>query len=118
MRLERSLAIWNLPENWTEIASFYIEALEDLPGDLVERALRNARLSCKWFPKPAELRTQEISNELQARRREVLRQEQLVCEYQAPRVIMSDAERHKMANLLADLGKALRGDEEAKERLR
>ena len=50
------MAAWTLPENWADIAKFYIEALEDVPHDLVEEALKHVRLNCTFFPKPAELR--------------------------------------------------------------
>ncbi len=55
--LERTLAVFNnLPDNWKDIAWMYLEAFEDIPRDLAEKALKHVRLNNKWFPKPAELR--------------------------------------------------------------
>lgn len=56
VKLERTLALWPAPENFAATAAFYREALADVPDDLVDQALRHARLTLKWFPKPAELR--------------------------------------------------------------
>lgn len=68
--LGRTLMLWKLPDDWDDTAAFYVEALEDVPADLVQVALKHARLSIKWFPKPCELR-EPILDEL-ARRRAVL----------------------------------------------
>jgi hypothetical protein len=56
VKLVQTFAIWKLPDNWDAIAPFYREALADVPADLAEFALRHVRLTCKWLPKPAELR--------------------------------------------------------------
>jgi hypothetical protein len=56
VKLDATLAIWKLPDDWAAMAPFYIEALADVPADLVDIALKHVRLNCKWFPKPAELR--------------------------------------------------------------
>lgn len=69
--LAQTCKIWNPPEDWDDIAQFYREALEDVPVDLVQSALKHLRLTLKWFPKPCELRA-PIEAELQ-RRRDVLR---------------------------------------------
>lgn len=68
IKLEETLAIWQVPAAWPTIARFYIEALETVPADLVERALEHARLNCKWLPKPAEL-LEPIRESLATRRR-------------------------------------------------
>jgi hypothetical protein len=67
VKLEQTLAIWPLPENFQQTAQFYREALADVPADLAEMALRHVRLNSKWFPKPAELR-EPIKSALEARR--------------------------------------------------
>lgn len=54
--LAETLLIFGTPPNWDKTAKFYLEALEDVPGDLVRSALREVRLTSKFFPKPAELR--------------------------------------------------------------
>lgn len=69
--LVQTCKIWNPPEDWDDIAQFYREALEDVPLDLVQSALKHLRLTLKWFPKPCELRA-PIDAELR-RRRDVLR---------------------------------------------
>lgn len=63
----QTLRVWKLPEDWSEVAAFYREALEDVPADLVPVALKHCRLTLKWFPKPAELR-EPIQLELRRRR--------------------------------------------------
>jgi hypothetical protein len=68
VKLEQTLAIWPLPENFQQTAQFYREALADVPADLVDKALSHVRLTSKWFPKPAELR-EPIRDALAARRR-------------------------------------------------
>lgn len=74
--LMQTCKIWNPPEDWDDIAGFYREALEDVPLDLVQSALKHLRLTLKWFPKPCELRA-PIEAELQ-RRRDVLRRLKLM----------------------------------------
>jgi hypothetical protein len=69
--LNRTLKLWKLPEDWPELAPFYLEALADAPQDLVEAALRHCRLNLDWFPRPKHLRA-PIEQELQ-RRKDVLR---------------------------------------------
>lgn len=69
--LAQSLKLWRLPDDWDDIAPFYREALEDVPADLAQAALKHCRLTLKWFPKPSELRA-PIEVELR-RRRDVLR---------------------------------------------
>ena len=54
--MEQTLEIFGMPENWDEVAKFYLEAFEDMPIDLVEKALKEVRRNLKWFPKPSELR--------------------------------------------------------------
>lgn len=53
--MNQTFAIWPLPENWQQIAPVYREALEAIPLDLVQSALKHVRLTSKWFPKPSEL---------------------------------------------------------------
>lgn len=62
--LERTLALYGAPENWDEIAEFYLEAFESTPLDLVEEALKEVRLTCKFFPKPSELRAPIVDEEM------------------------------------------------------
>ena len=58
VELNRTLAIWKLPERDDFTLDFYIEALEDLPEDLVLAALKSVRLSHKWnfMPTPGDFR--------------------------------------------------------------
>lgn len=51
-----TLELFGLPENWKTVAPFYLEAFEDVPPDLVIKALKSARRNLKFFPKPSELR--------------------------------------------------------------
>ncbi len=54
--LEHTLKLFGLPENWDDIAEFYLEALEDVPLDIVRDGLKRIRLESVFFPKPAEIR--------------------------------------------------------------
>ena len=65
--LEQTLEIFGTPDNWERIAVFYLEAFEDAPLDLVQAALKDVRRTCKFFPKPAELRA-PIAKEIGERR--------------------------------------------------
>lgn len=67
VEVERTLALFGAPENWGDIADFYLEAFEDVPLDLVQVALKHARKSLKFFPRPAELLA-PIRGELEERR--------------------------------------------------
>lgn len=69
--LVQTLRLWKLPDDWDDIAPFYREALEDLPADLAQAALKHCRLTMRWFPKPADIRA-PIEAELR-RRKDVLR---------------------------------------------
>jgi hypothetical protein len=62
-----------LPANWERVGKFYVEAFEDVPADLVAKAMKAHRLSPKpFFPKPGELRA-HISDELGARKRALIK---------------------------------------------
>ncbi len=54
--LEQTLEMYGVPDNWEKVAVFYLEAVEDLPKDLLEQALKHIRMNLKWFPKPCEIR--------------------------------------------------------------
>lgn len=70
--LEQTLALYGAPDNWNEVAEFYLEVLEDVPLDLIRKALKHVRLTLKWFPKPVELR-EPIVEELSKRKAAVSR---------------------------------------------
>jgi hypothetical protein len=74
--LMQTFKIWNPPDDIDDTAQFYREALEDVPLDLVQAALKHLRQTLKWFPKPCELRA-PIETELR-RRRDVLRRLKLM----------------------------------------
>lgn len=51
------------PRNWATAAPLYIEALADIPPELLAAAVRHAIASNPYFPKPADLRL-SIADEL------------------------------------------------------
>ena len=63
-RIKVLFTIWSLPfkvsENLSDLetanlAKIYVAAFEDMPGDLVEPAMKHVALHFKWgFPKPAD----------------------------------------------------------------
>ena len=56
------------PRNWRTAAPLYIEALADIPPDLLAVAVKHAITSNPYFPKPADLRA-AIMDELSEYRR-------------------------------------------------
>lgn len=56
VHLERTLELYGVPDNWDEVAGFYLEAIADLPEDMLVKTLKQLRLTSKWFPKPSEIR--------------------------------------------------------------
>lgn len=57
VKLVETMRVFGLPEGWDRgTAKFYIEALEDVPTELIEPTLKAVRLNCKFTPKPAEIR--------------------------------------------------------------
>lgn len=54
--LEHTLELYGLPDNWDRTAEFYLEVIQDLPMDVIIDAMRTVRLTCKWFPKPSEIK--------------------------------------------------------------
>jgi hypothetical protein len=54
--LEQTLELYGLPDNWDLVVGFYLECFEGVPVDLVAAALKHVRQTCRFFPKPAELR--------------------------------------------------------------
>lgn len=65
--LATTLELFGLPANWNEVAGFYLEAVADVPADLLALALKRVRLEVKWFPKIPEIRA-AIDAELSERK--------------------------------------------------
>jgi hypothetical protein len=73
--LEGTLELFGKPNNWDQIADFYLEALEDVPIDLVARSLKHLRQTHQshWrFPNPADL-VAPIRGELAQRKLALMR---------------------------------------------
>ncbi len=68
--IEQTVALWNdrTPKNWSDIADFYLEAVEDMPPDLLDEALREVRLNSRFFPTPADIRAPVLAR-LERRKR-------------------------------------------------
>jgi hypothetical protein len=62
--------LWVRPGNWPELSELFVDTLEELPLDLVSKALRAAVAKLNFFPKPAELRA-FVEDDMTARRRRV-----------------------------------------------
>lgn len=56
------------PSAWATAAPLYMEALADIPPELLEAAVKHCIRTCRFFPKPAELRA-PIADELNDYRR-------------------------------------------------
>lgn len=57
-----------MPKNWATAAPLYIEALSDIPPELLDKAVKHAIAGNPFFPKPADLRA-SIADELSEYRR-------------------------------------------------
>jgi len=55
------------PRNWATSVPLYVEALADIPPELLAKAVRHAIVSNPFFPKPADLRA-SIADELKHHR--------------------------------------------------
>lgn len=108
--LAQTLELYGLPDNWAKVAPFYLEAMADVPPDLVADALKHVRLTCKWFPKPSELRA-GIETELldrsnvKYRLRTALRGRPME---ESPRRPPTDEEKARVAGLVAHAAASLR----------
>lgn len=87
-----------------------------MPTDLVDRALKQARMELKWFPKPAELRG-FIEGALADRRRHLSGVRKSASEWEQSKSTVTPDERKKVGEMLGVLGRALGGDLEARARL-
>lgn len=65
--LATTLELFGLPANWKEVAGFYLEAVADVPADLLALALKRVRMEVKWFPKIPEIRA-AVETELAERK--------------------------------------------------
>ena len=54
--LDETLELFKVRDNWNVIAKFYLEAIDEIPEDLLRETLKHVRMTKKWFPKPVELR--------------------------------------------------------------
>lgn len=119
VEVERTLALFGAPENWDDIADFYLEAFEDVPLDLVQVALKHARKSLKFFPRPAELLA-PIREELEERHH-TARRLRVVAVYaqRAERVddspLVDEERRATVRDLLATAGISLRKGNQPRE---
>lgn len=109
VKVADTFALWTLPENWDQTAKFYLEALEGLPSDLVDEALRQARMNCKWLPKPAELR-EFVNKELLSRKRYAHEVQKRAKEISDAKSTVAPDERKQVGALLGVLARALNGD--------
>ena len=58
------------PQNWATSAPLYMEALSDIPPEVLAKAVRHCIQTCRFFPKPAELRSAIADELFEVRRRE------------------------------------------------
>ena len=114
VEIDRTLALWAVPDNWSETAPFYLEALADVPPDLVAVALRSLRRHRRWntFPKPADLFA-PIEDDLAQRRAERNRIAAALAKARreppdsGPRVPPTEAEKRRVSRIVADITKSL-----------
>ena len=90
---------------------FYVEALDDVPPDLLERAVDNVVRNYKYghrMPPPADLRA-VVEQDMAARANALARIEtaQKFGKYDKPYEPPSDADKERVAQILADAKKSL-----------
>jgi hypothetical protein len=64
------LSVYGVPAGWDDAKSLYLDALADLPFDLLQEAAAAHIRTSQWFPKPAQLRafaSEELSDRRAAR---------------------------------------------------
>lgn len=67
--LGKTLVMWTPPKdlNLQDAMPLYVQALSDLPIDLLRAAMAKAAKNCEFFPRPATIRDQ-VASEFSARR--------------------------------------------------
>lgn len=116
VKLEDTLSLWTLPESWSKTAKFYVEAMEGLPSDLVDHALKEARMHCKFMPKPAELRG-FVDAEMGKRQRRFGEARKRAEEWKNKNPMFSKEHRKEMGRLMGVLAQAMQGDKAAQAEL-
>lgn len=104
VKLAETLALWKVPDDWSAAkADWYREALADLPDDLVDLALRHARMNYKFFPKPAELRepVQRILSQRRDLAADRAQRERDIAKQMAERDAWLARERERLAEVAA-----------------
>jgi len=107
VKLNQTLALWPKPAEFETTAEFYLEALETVPADLVEKALKHVRLNSKFFPKPAEL-LEPIRAEMTQRRESLRDAEGKARNYRPPEPEITEAERREGLRLFAEIKGSLK----------
>ena len=97
------------PPDWRLALPLYVEALSDLPADLLRESIRGWIRSSSKFPRPSELRGM-VSEALDRRfaRRDELRAEARQLPAPAPR-IEDPAQRAEMARRMGELARTVAG---------
>ncbi len=67
--LKPLLDLHGTPGNWAAAVQIYVEALSDIPPELLHKAVRHNIASNPYFPKPAELRAAVVDELSEFRRR-------------------------------------------------
>lgn len=115
VKLRESLSVFDLPENWDVQAKPYVDALRDLPADLVGRALDHVVRTYKFkFPKPASIR-ESVEQELSDRHATVGRLEGILTigKFKEPeRAPKTDAEIAADSEMVAKVQAILRSTAE------
>lgn len=66
------MGVWPEHINWQEqVAPLYVDALSDIPADLLEQAFKICVQTCKFRPAPSEVR-EAVRDELWSRHRAVV----------------------------------------------
>ncbi len=97
------------PRNWATAAPLYVEALADIPPQILSIAVKHAIAFNSFFPKPAELRasvTGELANYRRRRDEAALRASALPEPEPAPPP--SDEDKAYVENLVKGVVAALR----------
>lgn len=109
VELARTLGRYRLPDHSDaeDRAEGAMEALEGVPLDIVQAALKRVRLECKWFPMPSEIRDRVVA-EMGERRRAVAKAKvaQVMASRRradADRTAPTDEERARVAGMVSRL---------------
>ena len=94
--LAKLMTIFRTPDSWEDASDTYMDALADLPADLLDEGVRYCLKTCRYFPRPAEIFA-PIQGELDKRHATVRRLETMlaVAKWPEPEIVVTQEEKER-----------------------